>query len=80
MESKYPKFRWHRAWVEYTRTLPESQQLALMESIAHYGLYDEEPKGLDDDVLAYFNEIIRPNLDRQHKGYIKRQQAKSSKL
>lgn len=72
MESKYDKFRWLKKWVDYSSSLNDNQKLALSQSIARYGLNDEEPQGLDEAVLGYFNEAIRPELDRQH-------QAKSSK-
>ena len=63
----YEKFRWFAEWVAYCETLHDDmEQLAFHESIAKYGLKGEEPTEIAGAALEYFNQKIRPELDRQH--------------
>lgn len=63
----YKKFRWFIEWLEYSETLPKDIQPVFSRAISTYGLFAIEPTDLQGDALNYFNEKIRPELNRQHK-------------
>lgn len=64
----FKHFVWLPAWAEYAENIKDdAQQLAFNWAVALYGLKCQEPKGIEGDVLRYFNEKVRPELDRQHK-------------
>lgn len=63
----YEKFRWFIAWLEFDNTLPKEEQFPFRWAIIKYGLYEIEPADIQGPALDYFNEVIRPELDRQHK-------------
>jgi len=64
----FKKFYWLEEWTEYADTITDdSKRLAFNWAVALYGLKCQEPKGIGGDVLRYFNERVRPELDRQHK-------------
>lgn len=64
----YEKFRWLAEWVVYCKFLhDDAERLALNDAIAEYGIMSKEPAGITGATLEYFNEEIRPELDRQHK-------------
>ena len=66
------RFVWLSEWCEYSKTIADdAQQLSFNWAVALYGLKCEEPKKLEGDVLRYFNERVRPELDRQHKRKVK---------
>ena len=66
--AEYPKFRWFGAWVEYADSICNDHDQYLMhEAIARYGLYKEEPTITNPEDLQYFNNVIRPNIDAQHR-------------
>ena len=63
---------WFAEWVAYCETLHDDmEQLAFHESIAKYGLKGEEPTEIAGAALEYFNQKIRPELDRQHERMMK---------
>lgn len=66
-QSKYPKMRFRKDWLEYIQRDTEANGNALMRAICEYGLYEIEPKELTPEQWEYFNAEIRPDLDRQHK-------------
>lgn len=67
MEHKYKKFRFHKSWHIFIEKLSEdAQKVALFDAIARYGIDDIEPKGLEGEALRYFDDVVRPNLDKQH--------------
>lgn len=68
----FKRFIWLKEWYEYSQTIKgDAQQLAFNWAVALYGLKCQEPKGIDGEVLRYFNERVRPELDRQHKRKLK---------
>lgn len=65
---EYPKFRWFRTWVEYADSICNIQEAtSFYDSIATYGLYKYEPTITNPEHLKYFNDVIRPELDSQHR-------------
>lgn len=66
------KFRWHKEWYDYSETINnKSVQNAFKWAIIAYGLDCQEPTDLQGEVLRYFNESVRPELDKQHKKFSK---------
>lgn len=79
----YPKFLWLPIWVIYTESICNPQdEFLIHEAIARYGLYCEEPNITNPEHLKYFNDVIRPELDRQHRKMdkaIRRREARKQK-
>lgn len=76
---KYPYFLFYEEWYDYIGELSDPlEQYALFCTIAHYGLYEIEPKDgvLSSGVMGYFRQIVRPNIDQQHAKYNAQQQSK----
>lgn len=65
--AKYEHFKFNIEWLEECERQPTKEQnSALYYAIVFYGLNEIEPQGLTPEVLEYFNNEIRPELDRQH--------------
>lgn len=65
---KYPQFKWLKSWTDFGCALQSMDlQLDFFKEVANYGLCESEPQRIKDEVLEYFNQYIRPELDRQHK-------------
>lgn len=63
-----PYFWWRVEWYHYLKSISANpERLALAEAIADYGLNGTEPTQLCCEDLDYFNEVIRPDLDKQRK-------------
>lgn len=76
VNGKYDKFTWRKAWYDYADTITNKRQcLAFNRAIANYGLEGIEPRGLEGDALRYFDNHVRPDLDRQHSKPSKRKLA-----
>lgn len=69
----YEKFRYMPEWAEYNINIKDDKRrLAMAELIMFYGCCDVDEDGLNlyrvqEEDMKYFNEVIRPELDRQHK-------------
>lgn len=62
------KFNFYAEWVKFGDTLQDTQErFDYYHAISMYGAYNEEPKNLRGETLAYFNSIVRPMMDRQRK-------------
>ncbi len=73
INNSYEQFLWLPEWAKYGKTVPPvTPALNFYMAIAKYGLDCIEPKGLRDEDLKYFNEFVRPELDRQHREMDKR--------
>ena len=65
---KYSKFLWRVEWVRFSETIKDPDTKGLFfKSIMNYGLMCELPAELADEPLQYFNSVIMPELDRQHR-------------
>lgn len=64
----YANFIWRAEWLPFAETLcTPSERLAFMAAVWQYGIYADEPFNLSDNALSYFNRVVRPDLDRQHR-------------
>lgn len=59
-------FYFFKEWYEFADRLTDSERLSFYRAVVYYGLDEEEPVNLNGDSLKYFNEVIRPNIDKQH--------------
>lgn len=67
IRNKYEQFDWLPEWVEYAETIPPiDPALCFYKAVIRYGLDCIEPEELRAEDLQYFNEKVRPELDRQH--------------
>ena len=65
---EYPKFKFQPEWAYYIDKLDDwKRQLSMYDNISLYGCYGVEDEFLHADDEAYFDNKIRPELDRQHK-------------
>ena len=64
---KYLKFSFSSDWLAFIDTLPKADGDSLLLQIRAYALYEAEPEELTPEAAEYFNNEIRPDLDRQHK-------------
>lgn len=59
-------FNFYADWVKFGDTLQDMQErINFYSAISRYGAYHETPKNLIGDTLAYFNERVRPMIDKQ---------------
>lgn len=65
----YEYFIFVQDWWAFARTLQPKEHNALIRQIACYGLYGIAPIELCGDTLRYFNEVVRPDLDKQHEAH-----------
>ncbi len=63
----FGKFRFFGEWLDYIDRLSKEAQPGLMYYIFAYGFHETEPDELTPEAQEYFNRVIRPELDRQHK-------------
>lgn len=70
---RYAYFDWGNGWMDYVLSLKsEDEQKTLHSAIVHYGHNEDLPTALSGASLDFFNNKVRPELDRQHKAYDKR--------
>ena len=61
-------FNFYADWVKFGDRLQDMQErIDFYKAISRYGCYGEEPKNLKGASLEYFNEKVRPNIDKQHR-------------
>lgn len=66
---KFPRFEFMPEWWEFAKHIDDDEQMVTyFRCITHYALSEREPQPgeMSGDTLGYFNNTIRPNLDRQH--------------
>lgn len=62
------QFDFYAEWVKFGDTLQDMQErINYYRAISRYGVYNETPKNLTGKTLAYFNERVRPMIDKQRK-------------
>lgn len=55
-------------WAKFGDALQDMQeQINYYRAIFEYGTYGKEPESLTGNTLAYFDENVRPMIDKQHK-------------
>lgn len=65
---KYTRFGFRTEWLKFIEDLPTpKEQSDTFHAVSEYGLKEAEPQGLTPEAMEYFNNEIRPDLDRQHK-------------
>lgn len=65
-QGRYDKFRWFKKWMAFEQTLPPEERWSFSYTIMRYGLDSELNVDLKGEALSYFNEHIKPEIDRQH--------------
>lgn len=71
-KAKYPKMHILPEWMEQINKMPRNEGNALLFAAAGYGIREIEPTTegyLTPEALEYFNRVIRPELDRQHRRF-----------
>lgn len=62
------QFVFYADWVKFGDSLQDMQErINYYSAISRYGAYNEPPNNLTGDTLAYFNEKVRPMIDKQRK-------------
>jgi hypothetical protein len=69
---KYPYIKILPEWITYAeqskaRAAAKKQRYSVLLAIIEYGAVCREPEGLPEDELEWFNRVVRPEIDRQHK-------------
>lgn len=67
---KYPEYEFRTEWVKFLDTLngkPEDV-LLFFNAVNNYAFWEEETE-LPPEISDYFNTVIRPELDRQHRKF-----------
>lgn len=68
MKAKEPYFWWRKEWYEYMKQITSTvEAVNFARTVAVYGLYGKDANLLCGDDLCYFNEVVRPDLDKQRK-------------
>lgn len=66
MEQQPQYFTFKSEWMRFAQTITTiEERFNFYDSVANYGLLADEPIGLNTRALDYFNDVVRPDIDRQ---------------
>lgn len=69
----WPRMTFRGYWWGYLEELPTLEaRMRLNTAILRYGLEGEDPEGLNVEDRAFFNETVKPDIDRQHAAIYRR--------
>lgn len=69
---KYPKFLFLSEWAKFGDKLASGEdRLMFYRAVCNYGLNEAEPE-LTHVIADFFNTVVRPELDRQHRMFNRR--------
>lgn len=66
-------------WIDFVSSLEsQDERASLLGAIMEYGIYENDEPDLTGSSLEYFNNVVKPSIDKSHARYLKKLERKKN--